>query len=487
METFKSISHHHLASAWVEKQTGEPVVVVKREHDASGKLKKFPANTGVILAARDALVAAGRICSNKDVLLIKSSTGEWVSFNHKLGAKIGLSDLVTFVWTTHDSPNINEYHKLSNKATEADTQLQALILNETVIQQHDIPLGVAEWFAGREHRSGVPEISGFLLHPVHREELLRGKWLYANSKCMPQNLPGADPSYPHLRKLFSNYELSPHNEAALYSYLLACYHPYSIDYERPILIIDAAVGERGKSQIGRTISYLLDGVDEGIPFQHNRRSATDTMVAYLIQGRRVLTSHNLDDIVNYQNEYVIGLSTDGISAERGKYSRFTTPFQGICIILNGVYGRFTLHIDMITRCTRVELEGPAKRLDFISPDYAKDHRFELAAEALLAHERATEYTEPTRTRFSRFELVGAAAYAEVFCLEHKEVADRLKKAEKGRWALSTKVAASLLKEQPEKFSAVAKKLKTHTYTNAELEHYKGTYALGLTYDGEKWI
>lgn len=296
-------------------------------------------------------------------------------------------------------------------------------------------------------RKTLPKVNGFLHHPIHGDPA--GLWLRPPLPTARNCYP-----YPNLKFLFSAFDLPAPDHAALYIHLLACFHSASLDFPRPILFVDSWAPGRGKSEIGSAFSTLLDGVPTSIPLTGTRDTLTENVVAHLLRGGRVLCGHNLTARDDWNNVFLVSLSTDDGVSQRPKYGKESTSFPGVVVLLNGVYGEFSLHPDVIARLFRVQLGGAPCLLTPPPRDYVREHRVSIIREILAAHLVATPWTLPVLTRFAPFEAAGCSAYAAAFELSHQEVQDRLRASLAGSWGLGPHSVPSLFRAQPEAFSEV---------------------------------
>lgn len=259
----------------------------------------------------------------------------------------------------------------------------------------------------------------------------------------------------HLSRLFSAFGLAAPDHCALYAHLLACFHAASLDHPRPILFVDSWVPERGKSEVGSALATLLDGAPSSIPLAGTRDQITEQVTAHLLRGGRTLVGHNLSARESWNNVFLVSLSTDDNVSQRPKYGRETVSFPGVVVVLNGVYGEFSLHPDVITRIFRVQLPGDAGRLDPAPRTYARRHRDDIISEILEVHRAAAPWRSHTLSRFADFEEAGLSAYARAFKLSHEEVQERFSRALRGAWGLAPEAVSELFRVAPEAFSGHA--------------------------------
>lgn len=293
--------------------------------------------------------------------------------------------------------------------------------------------------------------------------------------------------YPHLTSLFSSLDFDAVDHATLYSFFFGCFHAASLDYPRPLLFIDSEEQGRGKTEVSRALTILLDKKPTSLAMSGNAAADMDNIVAHLLSGCRCISGQNISGVADYNNSFLACLATDGTVSMRGKYDRNATPFAGIVGILSAVYGQASFHPDLVTRAWRVFLSGRAQKLAIQPWLYAKDNRDALIAEILLAHSRATLYTEPHTTRFNHFEAAAAGAYAEFKGCSHPEVAALLKKATDGRLGLLSTAVNSLYKSNPKAF-AVPPHTEVIGFTARQFDPdaLEGARALGYTFHHGEW-
>jgi len=293
--------------------------------------------------------------------------------------------------------------------------------------------------------------------------------------------------YPHFNALFSSFEFDAVDHTTLYSFIFGCFHAASLDHPRPIFFIDSEVPARGKTEVSRALTILLDKKSTSLAITGNGPADMDNIVANLLSGCRCISGQNVSGVAEYNNPLLACLATDGTVSMRGKYDRTATPFAGIVGILSAVYGQASVHPDIVTRSWRVFLSGPAQRLDVQPAVYAKENRDALINEILVAHSRATEYTEPPTTRFNHFEAAAAGAYAEFSGRSHLEVAALLKKATNGRLGLLPAAVNSLYKSNPKAFTVPPhKEVIGFTARQFDPDALEGARALGYTFHHGEW-
>jgi len=293
--------------------------------------------------------------------------------------------------------------------------------------------------------------------------------------------------YPHLNVLFSSFDFDAVDHATLYSFFFGCFHAASLDYPRPLFFIDSEEPGRGKTEVSRALTILLDKKPTSLAISGNTTADMDNIVSHLLSGCRCISGQNVSGVAEYNNSFLACLATDGTVSMRGKYDRNATPFSGIVGILSAVYGQASFHPDLVTRSWRVFLSGRAQKLEIQPWLYAKDNRAALIEEILMAHSRATPYTEPAITRFNHFEAAAAGAYAEFKGCSHLEVASLLKKATAGRLGLLPAAVNSLYKSDPKAFTVPPhKEVVGFTARPFDPEALEGARALGYTFHNGEW-
>jgi len=293
--------------------------------------------------------------------------------------------------------------------------------------------------------------------------------------------------YPHLNALFSSLDFDAVDHTTLYSFFFGCFHAASLDYPRPLFFIDSEEPGRGKTEVSRALTILLDKNPTSLAITGNAAADMDDIVAHLLSGCRCLSGQNVSGVAEYNNSFLACLATDGTVTKRGKYDRTATPFAGIVGILSAVYGQASFHPDLVTRSWRVFLSGRAQKLPIQPWLYAKENRDALTVEILLVHSRAIKYTEPTTTRFNHFEAAAAGAYAEFKGCSHLEVAALLKKATDGRLGLLPAAVNSLYRSYPQAFTVPPhKEVVGFTARPVDPDALEGARALGYTFHHGEW-
>jgi hypothetical protein len=271
----------------------------------------------------------------------------------------------------------------------------------------------------------------------------------------------------------------------LYSYLFGAFHKCSLNQPRPLLFVDSVEQGVGKSVTGEAIATLVDEEPRTLSLDRNTNEG-DEIVAQLAMGNRCLVLPNLAHRRNWTNTLLATLCTDVGQARRLKYAAKATTFYGTLGITSAVLGAITLHRDLISRLWRVSLHGEAKpALHPVPQEYAAEHRLELQAEIMLAHERATPYEAKLSTRFPQFERAGCAAYAVFAALPHEQVSVLMQQAERARHFLRDEVMQSLHIKHPELFRD---KLPWQGVGESQdwLRDYDGAHGFGYVLEDGQW-
>lgn len=371
--------------------------------------------------------------------------------------------------------NLNELN-WSNDAKECDTLAESLSCIHDV-QVCECPRPLTDVLA--ESCQLFPTAHGALNHPIWPS--VPEGWLENVSALRPL----AETDFPHLKALFSAWPLSGWSHATLYCFLLGQFHSNSLTHARPILWVDSAVRQRGKSMASQAITALIDGQESALTLSGDRKAAEETLVSHLVRGGRCANVANLDGRHHFKNDLLSNLSTDGADV-RAKYGRETSRLYGNVLMTSSVLGRVTVHEDLLSRIWRVELPGEAEKLSVEPLDYAKTHREEIQREIITALARAAKYSEKTVTRFGDFESVAAAAYAVTFGLEHAEVKRSLETMARRRLVLQHSVMMDLVSSRPELFDEPLIRQSFDRVAKLDAAHYDGAGAFELVLQGGEW-
>lgn len=175
----------------------------------------------------------------------------------------------------------------------------------------------------------------------------------------------------------------------------------------------------GKSEIAEAVGNILSGYR--VPsITPQRQSTPDQLSSHFAGGHLIALMDNLDGVADYNNAWLASLLTQRGVADRIRFDRASTNFRARSAILTFVWGRATLHPDLISRAWRVSIWGDASRWAagppaFFAKDYALEHRDELVAECYWAMRRGREFTAPHVTdRCTLFTQRAACGFREVF-------------------------------------------------------------------------
>ncbi len=390
-----------------------------------------------------------------------------------------LADSFMHQWVTFASAeSFDPGGKPANTVLDASFSERIESLGALVSDTIKTPL--ASRLLGELH--SLPDLNGFLKHPIHGNP--PGNWVRPPAPKLRDFPHPAGCS--HLRALFSSLNLAPPDHCALYTFLLWCYHAYSLEEPRPILMIDSPVAQIGKSEVSAAISILLDVKPSTVPeFTGSRARNTDSIIAHLTQGRRTLVLSNIDAKEEWNDPFVVCLSTDTGTSQRAKYDRGTTSFPGIVVIMSTVYGTSSFHADVISRVFRTYLPGPPRALAVRPEPYAKEFRNEIIAEILSAHAAAAPWQLVPFTRFNAFEAAGLSAYCAAFGCTPQEASDRLRTAVVGARGLLAEAVPNLHREHSEAFLAINRDVVAQR-SGRTVANLEGARALGFTFTDGEW-
>jgi hypothetical protein len=329
--------------------------------------------------------------------------------------------------------------------------------------------------------SELPVLEGIISHPVWGEPY--NCW----ERPETPKLDDVDPALPHLRKLFSAFDLDEVDSAMLYIFLLGCFHAVSLDEPRPILFIDSWKRGRGKSEVTEAISVLLDDNTGSIALDQPKQALSEEITAHLIGGRRVLAGHNLDEAQKWTNTFLATLATESRVSRRAKYGRQTESFSGVVAILNGIYGCFSLHEDMVARLFRVELGGEPQRLEPRPRQYVRSRKHEITKEILYCHSIAKPWPLAPLFRFNEFETAACAAYSAGFGLEPDAVRELVRRAAMGAEGLREPAPSELFVAQPKRFHDPFDPIVSAPLAGHRKSAPLGARALGMTAAPGGWI
>jgi hypothetical protein len=288
--------------------------------------------------------------------------------------------------------------------TVQDLSPRAILANLERVDRHD---GYNRAFAENLLAAALDvlrPVAGRIQHPVHGEP--KGVWL--------RPTPAARVEGPTVVDLVDRFNLDPASRDAFGTYLCGLFHAVSLESPRPILLVDSWVRGLGKSCLCACVARLLDGSPTSVNL--DGRHADERLTAHLATGRRALVGGNLDSKMDFHPIVLTHLSTDGGHSDRVKYGKTTTKFDGIAPMINVVYGAASLHVDIIRRALRVELQGRSIVKGEGTTDlWCRDNRGSIISSILEAHEAAAEANTqdlvlPKDCRFEDFLRVGAVAW-----------------------------------------------------------------------------
>ncbi|MEE8522171.1 MAG: hypothetical protein V3S83_12495 [Gemmatimonadota bacterium] len=420
--------------------------------------------------------------------------GRWVVMEKPPAARYNVGKVVRFIAVDVAEASMNPNEWVPAGSSDDNRAFEFLLYDIPGIRDLCVfPDKLAALLAGAGTRGDTDDlrkVRGMLLHPVHGD---CADWIYN----FHGSLPDPEPGYPHLRALFSGMKLTPEAHVVAYTFLLACFHEASLSGPRPILFVDSWQQSRGKSQICQAITTLIDGTDRGMSLPRDIDSARQEIVAHFLNGRSGFID-NIDGKRNWNHALLASMATGNPSARR-LYDKNTSDLSGTITMLNSVYGSSSFHGDMLTRFYRVELQGLSDRKIGLVPapwPYAEEHRLEIIAEILAAHQAAsTETPEGDYTRFKDFDLAGLRAYSVVFEARVDEARRRLIRASDGAQSLRTDVVEHCYCNHHSRFYAAHERVFRGTVWASPRPEFApklgsdtdGATALGLRLEAGKWI
>ena len=420
-----------------------------------------------------ALSEDGQLVQFQDLVLLRRGPHKWAPLTN---AHVSAAELSRRAYVGTYQPYADmATATFTTTASQQDLPWPELLTNDDRTVLPCLSPDFARYFLGPGYREGIREIEGFYSHPIAGPEPEGFLELFGH------DLPAPSAGFPRLRELFSAFDLDPASHCALHTYLLGLFHSDSLLYERPVLFVDSWVRGRGKSEVGRAVCNLVDGHDKSISLSGGGQALKDEIVAHLVAGGRTILGQNLDNKVDFQQELLVSLSTDGVIGSRPKYARELAHFRGVCPIMNGVYGAFSLHPDLLSRVWRCELSGAAQQLHPRPAYYSRERRLEILAEIMAAHAGATPVREAT-SRCAALERAGLAAYAVAFDLDPAECRRRFDAALAGTAGLATAAVASLARVHRDRFQALSAKFAFGQPTEPD----EGARGLGFTFTGGHW-
>jgi hypothetical protein len=328
----------------------------------------------------------------------------------------------------------------------------------------------------------LPRVAGRIHHPVHGEP--HGVWLRPGHP-QPVEKPG-----PTVVDLVDRFHLDPASRDALGVYLCGLFHAVSLESPRPILLVDSWVRGLGKSCLCACVARLLDGRPSSV--QLGDRNAEDRVTAHMATGARALVGGNLDGKTDFNPMQLTRMATDGGLAERVKYGRETTLFDGLAPMLNVVYGAASLSVDIIRRSLRVEFQGRGIVKGPGTTDlWCRDRRDAIIQSILALHAEADEKPSgslvmPQGCRFEDFLYYGARAWAVVTGATPGEVIDRVEVSMLSSNAYFTDAVRSLHRHDAEAFDGCHGDLQGMAADSRAIVDFSGARALGYLYNGTNW-
>lgn len=268
--------------------------------------------------------------------------------------------------------------------------------------------------------------SGLLVSPDDVPELgARLRWPMCGElpaspafEVPPPPPPPAQPGYPHIKDLFSTLWLDPISHQRLYMFLLGCFDSSYLTHSVPLLSIDSVMQGMAKSEAAEAVANVLHGYRTP-SLSPPRTPVPDQLASHFGAGHLVAILDNLDGVVDWSFPWLASVLTQRGAAERLRYEKASTNFRGRSAILTLVFGRATLHDDLVSRCWRVQIHGTTERWrdgppKHFAKDYALEHRDALVSELYHAMLRGREYPVPVVDRCTVFAARAAGAYREVF-------------------------------------------------------------------------
>lgn len=278
---------------------------------------------------------------------------------------------------------------------------------------HLLPLCATDNYSGLLiHESEIPEMGARLRWPMMGD--VPTDPVYE----MPLAPAECGRDYPRLKQLFSEFWLDEISHARLHMFLLGCFDVSYLTHSVPLLTIDSFSQGMGKSEAAEAVANLLHGYRTPA-ITPARTPSPDQMASHFGAGHLVAVMDNLDNATDWSNPWLASILTQRGAAERLRYDRASTNFRARSAILTFVFGRATLHEDLISRAWRVQIWGDTSRWADGAPphfakDYALEHRDELVAECYWAMKRGRAHDLPTVDRSTVFAKRAAGAYLEVF-------------------------------------------------------------------------
>lgn len=409
----------------------------------------------------------------------------WNTLESVSGTEHVLADAIHFFECSPDTPMNPNLWEVGNVDCEVVTP-DILFSQVRGLVERSVPRELCARLSGTHDRPDIASYDGILRHPLHGES---ATWL---SEFDRSSLPKPDPSFPHMRALFSAFPLGRASHASLHTYLLGAFHEHSLRYPRPILMVDSWEQGRGKSEVCQAIARLVDDEDSGTSIPRDLDSQRDEIVAHFLD-RRSLYLDNIDGAEEWNSPLLATLST-GDGSVRRKYSRSADKIRGCLLMVNSITGTATFHPDLIDRILRVELPGRAQPLTPQPRHYASDNRHGLLSEILLAHQLAPDEVERPTSRFAHFESAGARAYSVVFRTPVAEVLALLEESHRSARVYAAPAMSSLYAHHSDRFLAPNEDVFDSRVWRAPIpanapkltDRHEGASAFGITLTKGKW-
>lgn len=415
------------AQVWHVQQPEEAVLVT-----ITGE--RLPPTPRFEAAVVRGLSRAGFLVEMHGVPLLRDGRS-WIRLDTAPSARYNVPRVLHFAAVDGVAQDPNDWVLRGSHDTTALEEILFSFEGVSVIDA--FPEALARILSGSHGRGkDVRTVAGQLNHPVHGRH---PNWIYNFDEPLPPAREGS----PHLQRLFGEFDLSPESHAALYTFLLGVCHEVSLREDRPILLVDSWRQGRGKSQLCRAISELLDGEDRALSLQHSSDGARDEVVAHYLTGRTGYID-NIDAARGWNHPLIASMATGAPSA-RPKHHTHTVPLRGCVVMLNCIYGAASFHGDLIDRVHRVELPGHPSPEGFRNPPaaYARQNRLAILSEILAAHAAGEDVQVSARSRFPEFERAAVPAYCAAFGVSVEEALRRLEGARRGARGLATEVMEHL--------------------------------------------
>lgn len=398
------------------------------------------------MMVQEVLSASGLYCTWNSLPFFRVR-GHWRPYDTPAGLR---SDLLRLMAILTLAPEGDPDPDTWLKGNDDGSLLEALAKSPQVRLVGTVPAPLLAGLVAPQERGHVQRACGVLHHPIHGAPV--GLWLESGAAL------GVDPAaasrdFPHLKRLYSAFELTPWSHAALYCTLLGAVSSVSLDSPRPLLLVDSWEQGRGKSEVCGAIARVLDDNEGSVPARNGEdRTFFDDLAARL-RGARTVTTDNIDGVKDF-NSTLLASAASGTVSLRWKYARQEALVQGVIPAVNLVAGQATLHEDMLSRAVRCELPGTPRRLSPSPLEYAREYRRELLAEILSALADPAPVGD-CLSRTQRFDQVALGAYRAVF---GTDATTPLEESRRQAMAHSTPVVENLACLRPGAFSRFPERL-----------------------------